>query len=258
MRMIRHKLSNESVFASYEAASADLGSFVEAAAKNANSLSSLMRNAVEVACLASVVKPEGAEMAKHLALAARACADLFAAGRSSRVDESIVSADKWITGFFLGQICRSEEVLNSLTLTSSEMLRKSSTTQPEYRYLLVDALRASWSKSSEAKQLLVEVMKATDPERPDIRAAEWVLNIDVPIVRLLFCTLEGSEEFEKTLIHALELHKKYWSKTKQRSRDYLGFLPIELNGICAVAHDRKIAFDVQSEYLPAVLVHGIS
>lgn len=85
-----------------------------------------------------------------------------------------------------------------------------------------------------------------------------MLNIDVQIVRLLFYTLEGTEEFEGALAHALELHKKYWSKGKQRTRDHRGFLPIELNGICAIAHDRGINFDVQSEYLPPVLVNGMS
>lgn len=258
MRITRHELDNDDILSFYEESIEGLAFSKDAAAKNPNNLGSLMRIAIEAASLASVVAPDGAETLKHLAVAARASAELFEAARSGGVDESIVEPRKWITGHFLGHICRSEDVLNSLSQTTSETLRKSSTTHPEYRYLLVDALRAYWAKAAETKRLLVNVMEATDPDRPDIQKPEWVLNIDVQTIRVLFYTLEGSEEFENALIHALELHKKYWSKTKQRRRDYLGFLPIELNGICAIAHDRGINFDVQSEYLPPVLVNGMN
>ncbi len=252
----RHEIDFDLAKQRYEANAEDLDTFVEAAARHPGNNHLLIGQAMSLAKRASVVQCDAGVMREYVSIAARACANLFEGARTVGVNESIVEPRKWITGYFAAHIVRSDDIIDSLCETSGDMLRESSTKHPEYRYLFVDALRAFHVRSRDTMGILLQAVQATDPERPDIRKPDWVLDIDVPIMKTLFYTFDDFEKFEDTLVDALESHKGYWSQTAARRRDPDGFLPVALNGICAIAHDFNIPFEVESEYLPAELVSG--
>lgn len=62
--------------------------------------------------------------------------------------------------------------------------------------------------------------------------------------------------FEAALDRALEAHKEYWSKTAKRRKDPEGFVALDLTALAALAWDRGLRFQVDSDYLPWSWVTG--
>ncbi len=71
---------------------------------------------------------------------------------------------------------------------------------------------------------------------------------------------EDTEGFNKNLIIALEKHKLYYSSNdiynESRNSDYYGWVSIPLIAACAIAHDKGMKREVQSDYIPEWLVKG--
>jgi hypothetical protein len=250
--------------------------YLSYARRTPDSLPTIISAALDLACFGMLVDPRSPEVPRALRLAAQASAALFAAASAhtkpvvirlgvgepvkyqSLVDESILTAGRWLAGFFLSLLCRDSGSLDMLCDAPTELVRRCSTTFPEYKYMLVDALKSFWRPDGDSGDRLVEVIEATDPElfgdhsdRAFVRYAEA---IDVPLIRLVLLCHEKEGDFSKTLAMALKQHKKYWSGKNSNNRE--GFVALNLTGISALAHDRGLPVDVESDYLPADWVTG--
>jgi hypothetical protein len=170
-------------------------------------------------------------------------------------DESTVDAYTWIEGFLLAALCRDTASLELLCRAPVGLIRRSSTRNPEYRYVFLEALRAFWLEDADPGTLAVHAMHLTDPDRDDIHSRNYTLFIDVHLIRLFFFVHAKDPDFADGLVVALRDHKEYWSN-KERSHLSDGFLARNLLGLAALAYDRGIPFEVDSEYLPMWLVTG--
>lgn len=174
-----------------------------------------------------------------------------------KVDESTIYASRWIEAYYLCALCREEELVASLCQTPTNLLRRSTTRDQEFRYVLVDAIKAFAMRAGDAESQLLAVLKTIEIGRRSLRKPSWVLLLDKPAVELLLHLQRGDDKaFAAALPRAVKAHKKYWTKTEKRRLDWNGFLSIPLLGISALAYDRGFRFDVESEYLPMRLVRG--
>ena len=55
---------------------------------------------------------------------------------------------------------------------------------------------------------------------------------------------------------ALKGHKRYWSSTKKLRQDVAGYVSLPLTSLAALAYDRGVRIDVESDYLPRPWVTG--
>lgn len=241
--------------------------------KDPNVLTGVITNLLDAARCGAVVDSNSVEVDRALRRAAQASGVFLAVAASpekmiqaplgdemiqwkGKIDKSTVYPSKWILGFFLSCLCRDEQSKELLLHVPPSVLVDSPTKEPAYRQLLVDALRGFWLDEPDTGKRIIKAMEATDPERPDIRKPEWVLNLDVPLIELVFHIWESDADFGPALNKAVLLHKEYWSKTKDRRQDWDGYLPIELLGAAALAYDRKIPFEIDTEFLPQRLIRG--
>jgi hypothetical protein len=266
MKIQRHKIDVEAIREDFDRESKRLPEFLPYAKTNPSALSIIASIALNLVRFGSAAAPGSALLRYGLTVAAQSLTSIFAVDRATgenveillgdermilpcKIDKSIVEASKWISAFWLGIICRDSQQLNSLCETSIERLRQSPTTNPEYRYLLVEALQAFWRGSPDIGKRLVATMAATDPEREDIRAPDWVLKLDLPLIQSLFHVLARDEEFGETFVQALKLHKEYWTASQKRKKDWDGFVSFGLTAIATLAREREVPFEVESNYL---------
>lgn len=273
-RIARHPIDQGIVAESFPMIRERLPFFLDKAHENPNNLTFLIDYARDTAVLGMVTgKIEPQEAAKHLRLASQAYGALFAAAShdtvtvplgyddeeatySAAVDDSIVHVARWLDGFFLAALCRDWNTLGLLEETPIEVLQRSRTVSPEYRFLWMRAMLA-WGQNSDATTtLLLQAMDATDPERADIFAPDWVLYQDVPRIAALTYLFHGESEFLPTMQDAVAKHKTFYSKKTERRRDWKGFFALSLMGIGALANFRGVPCEIDSEYWVEEWVSG--
>ena len=169
---------------------------------------------------------------------------------------SYSSGISWLHGFYLGVACRETHLNDNLAEIPVAILKQSSTRSDEYLYLQIEALQSFWKGAADTPQRVIEAMKATDPELVKVGTVDYALNIAVPEIDLLFRLLENdSAAFNKSLIKALECHKKHWSKKDMKNRP-IGFIAIGILGLVSIAYERGITIDVESDYIPKYIFQG--
>lgn len=184
----------------------------------------------------------------------RSAGAMFAAAGAGPTDT--IHPGNWRTGWWMAQIVCDREAISQLAATPVDVLRRSSTRGDECQYLFVEALQAFEQRADDWSAKLRRAVDATDPARVDLSDEEFVLNILVPEMELLFRLANGEiEPFNETLHFALERHKKYWSRAS-RKRDPDGFLALGPIAIGGLARRAGMPIEVQSEYLPKHLVEG--
>ncbi|QDU49457.1 immunity 49 family protein [Gimesia panareensis] len=255
-------------------ASEDLPYFLDGAKSDPRNLSLLISTALDVACCGVALKVDFELVRQGLQIAGQASAAIFqlvssdklpvevplGEGHScvfdARPDESTVHAFQWVRGFFLNAICRETDLVDMMCRTPTKLLRQSSTKDPEYRYLFVDALRAFWAGESQCNKLILAALDATDPERGDVQSVDWTLKLDVPLLQLLFYLNSNDDDFAVHFPQAVKLHQQFWSSSDERRKNWERFLAIELTGLAALAHDRGLSFHLDAESIPDELVCG--
>jgi hypothetical protein len=217
--------------------------------------------------------PGSPQVCDAVRLGAEAMAALFAAATAGQgqvevrlggrtvsapaaVDLSLVHPGNWQSGYFLAAIAREADLLEVLCRTPTELLRQSSSKADEYAYLYVDALRAFWRREEQAPALLLQALKATDPEQLQLASADYVLDLVVPQMEVLYRLMDADAAgFNKALEKALELHRGYWKKG-DRKNDPEGYISFPLTGLASLAQDSGVPVRVESDYLPPALVQG--
>jgi hypothetical protein len=247
--------------------------YLKALPKNLAHANMLRSTAQAWAAHLSVVDPTSPEICQALRLGAEAMAALFtgaAAGQgqvevrlggktvsaAAAMDQSVVHPGNWQGGFFLAAICRESDLLEALCDTPTEALRGSPSKADEFAYLYVDALRAFWRQDDQAPALLLQALKATDPGQLQVASEDYVLDIVVPQMEVLYRLMDqDAAGFNKALEKAVQLHRDHWKKG-DRKNDPEGYLAFPLIGLASLAHDAGLPVQVESDYLPGNLAQG--
>ena len=263
IRVQRHRIKPYAVGCGLDYSLKSLEARRSAAFRSASNLSMRMRSAMDVGIVACMEAPKSVHL-KAFHEAAQAGAALFAFANGYRgelpvgdqrlkfvepPDESHIHTGKWETAFYLNLLCRDSNGLNLLCEVPVDLLRKSSTTGPEYSFKLVDALKAVWKTDPRAVSILTEAMLAATSVDSDF-------TIYLDSHRMALIGLAGDSDFEELLANGLKDHKEYWTASKDRRIDPHGFVSIPLCAIAAFAYDNHVPFQLDSEYLPMRLVDG--
>lgn len=271
-KISRHEISNRALVQErFDLYQDDVAYFWDVCSKDGDGFEFLWNNAPPAAANGSVLGGKHADIGRAIRLAADAGACMFAAvstkpaelrlgnrrvSGAKRTDESLMYSSRWMDAFFLNCLCRNLDNLNLLCGVPLSVLKASSTVGQEFRAIFADAILRYWNDRDGVVKLLIEAMEKTDPDKYELVKPEWVLHLDVHQIKLFAEALNHDPNFGTTLKSALELHKAYWSKTEERRMDSDGFLAFNLLGLAAMAYDRSLPIDIDSEYLPMDLVDG--
>lgn len=168
----------------------------------------------------------------------------------------VAHAVTWQTGFHAALIGRDHETLDRLSTVSFDELKDSGTPLDEFFTVFCEAMQAFPASEDEGFYKLVEALDAADPEDVEETTFDAVLNLALPEMSLMMMLLKGDEQgFNEALISAVLHHREYWGHGDRRQYPQ-GFIALGATAWSAVAHDRGMAIEVESDYLPERLITG--
>jgi Immunity protein 49 len=268
----RHVIDQELAEEGVEREKGVLESVLQSAATRPPALNQVLRTAHSYAGYLTAAGGDAELLCAALKTGARAADSLFAlASERGEVEVNlgtrrvrlqatgstdVTHAGNWQVGWWIAHIVCDRPAIDVLRATPLEILRRSRTRGDECQYLFVDALQALESRTADWSKRLQQAVDATDPEKAPLSDEEFVLNILVPQMELLFRFVKGEiAPFNETLQFALERHKKYWSKAS-RKRDPDGFIALGPLAIAAKARKAGMPIEVESDYLPKPVLEG--
>lgn len=271
-KISRHAIDAERAQEGVENKKETLAELLEPTMTRPAALSILLSSARSYAGYLSAAGGKQAEQCRALQLASQAAVAIFSlASGSGEVEIALGDArtrlaatgptdathvGNWRIGWWLAHIIRDRAAIDRLAAMPIDVLRRSSTRADECQYLFAEALQAFEKRAPDWAAKLQAALDATDPEQVKISDEDFVLNILVPEMQMLFRLALGEfAPFGTALEFALERHKKYWSKGN-RKQDPDGYLALGPLAIAAVAFDARMPIDVESEYMPRDLLEG--
>lgn len=166
-------------------------------------------------------------------------------------------AGDWLQALWLTMICRERSRVELLASVPEELLRASGSVYDEYIYDWVRALQLYWRGEDGLVDALLAAMEGTEPGTLRVAAPELVLELLYPPIELFYRLAQRDEAgFNDSLVSALELHQRFWTKDEDRRTDPDGYFSLPLLAIAALATDIGMTVDVESEYLPKALLDG--
>lgn len=271
----RHSIDMEIVEEGVESQEALLESMLGSTTGLPAGLSLVLSTARRYAGYVAVAQPGSGELRRALQVGAQAAAAIFAlsSGRAGEVQvdlgpgrakvtlpatgpTSATHVGNWRIGWWLAHIVGDRSAIDSLSATPLDVLRRSSSRGDECQYLFIDALQAFERRDDDWSTRLQAALNATDPATTSISDEEYVLNVLVPEMQMLFRLAIGEiTPFNDALDFALERHKKYWSQAK-RKRDPNGYLALGPLAITKMVRKAGMSVEVESDYLPKQLLEG--
>jgi hypothetical protein len=175
----------------------------------------------------------------------------------SNVSPDLHDGSNWMDGFFMAAVCRDDELLNSLCAVPSRIFRESTTRGPEYAYQFAEALQSYWKKEDSVAVRARSAADAAKDENLGFPATDATRDLARPAIEVFGRLIDGgAEAFNESLSRALELHRRFWSRSEDMARDPKGYFSLSLTGLACLANDAGIAVTVESDYLPKSLVRG--
>jgi hypothetical protein len=275
MRILRHDIPNPMIVQkNFERSYGSLSKVLKYCQARSAGLNGVLNAVWDIVLYGAVVEPHDSKLIPTLLLGAQAGAALFRVREAGEqqiefklgegpplisngpVGESVCHPGTWLKSIQLAILSRERSLINSLCKVPTQLLRQSSTRGPEFHYLFVDAVKSFWSGAADTSARNDATLAATDPSRSDITVPEYNAHHWLPEIELLACLHSRPADFPEALLKAVILHGEFYNSTDERRRDSYGFLAVRPLTWAAVAHDRGIRFDIDSEYLPMRLVVG--
>jgi hypothetical protein len=235
---------------------------------------SLLRAAEDRAAHLAVADPASPDLCAAVRLGAQAAGAVFAAATAerpqvevvlgegpparvaARVPAELANVDRWRRGFFLAVLAGDAGTRAALARATAEVLQRSRVRADEFAYLFVSALQAVDRGEKDAAERLLAALKATERGRYVTASDDYVLDVAVPQMEVLYRLLLGEAgPFNDTLARALQSHRRYWS-APDRARDPDGFVAWGLLALASLARQRGLEVAVESDYLPPDLLRG--
>lgn len=158
----------------------------------------------------------------------------------------------WINAFYLAVVCREKDRITALCRVPVSLLRENGSRFEEYHYAWIETLQAYWLGEQDLVAKLVAAVDGTDPEA--VADPETVSKLLYPPMEMFHRFIRKDHAgFNQALADALQLHKDYWSE-ESRAVQASGLVALAPLAIACFAHDAGIPVEVESEYLPAVLL----
>jgi Immunity protein 49 len=172
------------------------------------------------------------------------------------LDNSVVTPGSWLFGFYFAILGRNQNILAGLCKVPTDLLRASRTRSPAYHFFLVDALKAVWENTPDATEKLRILRESLQNVQSVLMADPIEKLILIPQTELLSSIYLNPTSFGATLQSALFAHKEYFEPKNGHVPSPGGFLAFRPLAFAAMAHDRGIAVEFESDYLPRTLVVG--
>ncbi|MFD6968333.1 immunity 49 family protein [Streptomyces sp. NPDC059979] len=158
----------------------------------------------------------------------------------------------WLTAFYLAVVCRERDRITALCRVPLSLLRKNSSHFDEFEYAWIDTLQTYWLGGDDLGRKLVAAVDGTDPEVA--RDPETAGRLSYPPMEMFHRIVRADHDgFNRALTAALQLHGEYWSEDGQAIRAS-GLVALAPLAMACIAHDAGIPIEVESDYLPTVLV----
>ncbi len=158
----------------------------------------------------------------------------------------------------IAAILRDDEALAALAAVPAAVLQTQRSVDA-VSMLRDRAVAAAFRQRPEAEAVVAAALRAVDDRRGKATGRVAEPNASSEVETELMCLralVRGdSRELNQALFRALEDHKRRWS-APDAAEDALGFLAWGPLAIAAVAHDRGLRVEVQSDYVPLRLVLG--
>ena len=125
-------------------------------------------------------------------------------------------------------------------------------------YGFADMLRSVWTAEhfTSLPPFINMEKKCRENAARNTRGAAYVARLTLPYLAVLrYLDRREDAGFAKALTEGLQGHKWYWSQKKNRD-EFNGFVSLSLTGVAAMAWDRGMRFDVESDYMPASWLRG--
>jgi hypothetical protein len=257
----------------------DIGTRVDRAARDPDTLSPLFLHALRRLGHRCVLDPGGAsrETWDSLVFALDVGSAVFAVADAApgtevpcRLGGEVVTlrgtgpvryatAETWLTTMWLAVLARDPDAVERHTAVPVELLKGSGAAEPHYLVHMVRMLQLFFRLESGADRELNSAVGHGDPaEFADPAAREAAARIRYPQQRLFhyFLVDHSDEQFNDALAQALRHHRAYWTATGDRAASPAGYLALGPLALTAVAHDAGTAITVRSDYLPPALYDG--
>ncbi len=157
----------------------------------------------------------------------------------------------WSKYFYTALLSRDRKAINELLEVPESLMREAQLKCDEVDFAIVRFLKGLYQSNADLSNLLKEALELTDPKENDSGRADYLLYLKFPELNLYRIAFSNNEkEFNDELQEALELHKKFWSDSKNANASE-GWIAIPLLCVCLVANNSKgYTIDVESDYLP--------
>lgn len=147
-------------------------------------------------------------------------------------------AAAWLNAMYLSIICRERRRIDMLANVPEETLHGASH--------WVRALQTYWRGGDGLIDTVIEAMRAA--EHDDL--------LYPPIELFYLLTQDDETQFNRSLAQALDLHRRYWTRTGERCSNPNGFIALGPLALACLAKEAGFEIRVRSDYLPGTLLGG--
>lgn len=158
---------------------------------------------------------------------------------------------EWVGAWCAALAARDQTTIAGMRAVPTELFRNARVQIDEYQYALAKAFLAV---NDDRDLCLALVGQAREQWKERTVAMKSAADVDAALVSVIEALVGGNAaSFNDALHRALTAHAKFWSK----GDEYLaarGWVALRHVGLVCVAHDRGIAVEVESSYLPRALV----
>ncbi|MCM3265409.1 immunity 49 family protein [Streptomyces thermoviolaceus] len=163
-----------------------------------------------------------------------------------------VTPAAWINAFYLAVVCREKDRISALCHVPVSLLRENGSRFEEHHYAWIETLQAYWRGDQDLVQKLVAAVDGTDPQ--SVADPETVSKLLYPPMEMFHRFIrKDNDGFNQALANAIKWHKEYWSE-EIRAFQASGFVALGPLAMVCFAYDAGMPIEVESDYLPAVLI----
>ena len=162
------------------------------------------------------------------------------------------SVVEWTDAWCAAVVAREQPVISGMRAVPDERFRQTRVQIDEYQYALKDALVAVVTDDRE--RCLAAVARGREQWNQRSVAKKSAADIDAGLFDMIEVLAGGQAgPFNDALYLALSAHAKHWSKGDDNLAAR-GWVALRHLALVCVAHDRGIAIEIESPYLPRALI----
>jgi len=167
-----------------------------------------------------------------------------------------LSISHWLSAYSLCLIFRDSKSLNKLCEFGHAQYVKSELKWTNFDISILEMFKGLLDERTDLKELVLTVMKESDPEGIPHEEHDYVYSILLPLANVytLIFSKDQKKKYTNSFVDAVKSHKKYWLTDEH---DVWGHHSMFLTAAACLAYDRKgYTLPVKTEYIPEWLVEN--